>query len=88
MSSTIYELREYDYLYDDIFYYQFKNDETVVARVKGFFRWLLDLDEGSFERDREENMRILHLIKSVRSVDELVEAISGTRFSLREKELL
>lgn len=88
MSNTMYELREYDYLYDDIFYYQFKNDETVVARVKGFFRELLDLDEGSFERDREENMRVLHLIKSVRSVDELIEAIRGTRFSLREKDLL
>ena len=84
----MYELREYDYLYDATFYYQFKNDETVVARVKRFFRYLVDLDEGGYERGREENMRILHLIKSVRSVDELVEAISGTRFSLREKELL
>lgn len=33
-------------------------------------------------------MKILHLVKSVRSVDEIIEVISDTRFSLREKELL
>lgn len=63
MNNTIYELREYDYLYDDTFCYQFKNDDTVVWRVKEFLREQIRNDVGYYDDDIRSNIKILHLLK-------------------------
>lgn len=88
MSSSIYELSVYDHMYDCDFYYQFKNDNTVVGRIKGFLREQLRHDSDYFEDDIKDNMRVLHLLKEVDSIEGIVNLLERTNWGLKEKGLL
>ena len=88
MNNTIYELSNYDYMYDCNFYYQFKNDETVVGRIKGFLRE--SLRYGSVYDDVRDNMVLLHKLKQVNTIAEVkgILGVAKTGWDLEEKELL
>lgn len=88
MSDTIYELSNFDYMYDCNFYYQFKSDDKVVGRIRSFLREQLRHDSGYFEEDVKENMRVLHLLKGVDSIEGIVGLLEKTNWSLEEKGLL
>lgn len=88
MSDTIYELSNFDYMYDYSFYYQFKNDDTVVGRIKGFLREQLRHDSDYFEDDVKDNMRVLHLLKGVHNIEDIANLLERTNWSLEEKGLL
>lgn len=90
MSDTIYELSNFDYMYDSTFYYQFKNDDTVARRVKAFLREQLRYDSGYFEDDVRDNLRVLHILKEVNTIEEImgILGIARTGWNLEEKELL
>ena len=86
MNNTIYELTNYDHLYDCNFYYQFNNDETVVGRIKGFLRDSLRYDS----EDGRDNIILLHKLKQVNTITEIkgVLGMVSTGWDLKEKELL
>lgn len=90
MSNTIYELPVYDHMYDCDFYYQFKSDDTVAWRVKAFLREYLRYDSGYFEDDMKKNMELLHRLKGVNTIEEImgILGIARTGWDLKERELL
>jgi len=89
-TNTIYELSNFDYLYDSTFYYQFKNDDTVAWRVKAFLREQSRYDSGYFEGDVRGNMELLHLLKGVVTIDGIIGILESSKvnWDLKEKELL
>lgn len=90
MNNTIYELSNFDYLYDSTFYYQFKNDGTVAWRVKAFLREQLRYDSGYFEDAVRNNMELLHLLKGVVTIDGIIGILESSKvnWDLKLKELL
>ena len=88
MSNTIYELSVYDHMYDCDLYYQFKNDNTVVGRIKGFLREQMRRDSGYFKDDIKDDMKVLHLLKEIDSIEGIVNLLERTYWGLKEKELL
>lgn len=88
MNNTIYELSFYDPLYEYDFYWHFKKDDTSVHRIKAFLRDSLRNDTGYFEDDVKDNMKALHLLKGVDSIEGIMSVLKGTGWILKEKELL
>lgn len=88
MNSTIYELAKYDYMYDETFYYQFKKDDTSVARIKSLLRQCLSYDAYFEESNKKGNIKAIHLLKTVRDIDSLIKVLEITDYELKEKELL
>lgn len=88
MNNTIYELAFYDLLYEYDFYWHFKKDNTSVHRIKKFLRESLRGGESYYEYDDKDNIKALHLLKGVDSVEGITSALKGTGWRLQEVELL
>lgn len=91
MSNTIYELSVYDDLYDDMFYYQFKNDDTSARRVKAFLRESLREDKVCYYgNNTRDNIELLYRLKGVNNIEDMIGilGIARTGWDLKEKELL
>lgn len=88
MSNTIYELSVYDPLLEYFFYYNFKKGSTSHQRIKHFLREQLRLDTGYYDDDVRENIKIIHLLKGVDSIKDIVDVLEGTSWRLIERTLL
>lgn len=88
MSDMVYELSNYDYMYDRTFYYHFKKDDTMVSRIKTFIRSQLRYDSGYFEDDERYNIEALHMLKGVSDLEGITPILEKVGWYLEEKELL
>lgn len=88
VGNTIYELSVYVPLLESFLYYNFKKDNTPAQRIKSFLREQLRLDTGYYDDDVKENMKILHLLKTADSIEDIVDVLERTSWGLIERGLL
>ena len=86
--DKIYELSQYDPIYESVYYWVFKNNPTVLHRIVKELREIIRADYGYYEDDVNNNMKVLHNLKSVKDIEGLKTVIDKAGFKLQIKELL